>query len=108
MMTGISEASHECDYKFLYLFQVYSAILWCTEEYYIYAAIILFMALVTCSISLWEIRSNLVNIRQLARLVVKLQVVRGEEEIEVDSTDLVPGDVVVIHPGVTLPCGIQI
>lgn len=50
-----------------YVFQVFSVILWCTEEYYSYAGVIVLVTLISLGISVYETRSNLLNIQQMAK-----------------------------------------
>uniref|UniRef100_A0A8C9V095 ATPase cation transporting 13A2 n=1 Tax=Scleropages formosus TaxID=113540 RepID=A0A8C9V095_SCLFO len=89
-----------------YIFQVFSIILWMSDRYYYYAACILFISLISISISLYEIRKQSTTLRNMARLVVTVTVQRdtGEEE-NVSSEELVPGDCLLIPPeGLMLPC----
>ncbi|KAI9519380.1 hypothetical protein NQZ68_029548, partial [Dissostichus eleginoides] len=63
-----------------YIFQLFSVILWSADEYYYYAVAILFMSIISIATSLYTIKKIL-------------------------STDLVPGDVMVIPSnGTIMPC----
>ncbi|XP_036389036.1 cation-transporting ATPase 13A2 [Megalops cyprinoides] len=89
-----------------YIFQVFSIILWMSDNYYYYAACILFISLISIAVSLYEIRKQSSTLRSMARLVVNVTVRRdtGEEDT-VSSEELVPGDCIVIpEAGLLLPC----
>uniref|UniRef100_A0A8C3A359 Polyamine-transporting ATPase 13A3 n=1 Tax=Cyclopterus lumpus TaxID=8103 RepID=A0A8C3A359_CYCLU len=72
-----------------YIFQLFSVILWSADEYYYYAVAILFMSVISIATSLYTIKK-----------------VSSTKEIdEILSTDLVPGDVMVIPSnGTIMPC----
>uniref|UniRef100_A0A3B3SF29 ATPase cation transporting 13A2 n=1 Tax=Paramormyrops kingsleyae TaxID=1676925 RepID=A0A3B3SF29_9TELE len=73
-----------------YLFQIFSIILWMSDNYFYYAGCILVISLISIAISLYEIRK--VRMEQ-------------EQEESVSSVDLVPGDCVLIPPeGLLMPC----
>ncbi|XP_048839261.1 cation-transporting ATPase 13A2 isoform X2 [Brienomyrus brachyistius] len=89
-----------------YLFQIFSIVLWMSDNYFYYAGCILVISLISIAISLYEIRKQSNTLRRMAHLVVNVTVRRdsGEEEI-VSSMDLVPGDCVLIPPeGLLMPC----
>uniref|UniRef100_A0A8C7DWZ6 Polyamine-transporting ATPase 13A3 n=1 Tax=Oncorhynchus kisutch TaxID=8019 RepID=A0A8C7DWZ6_ONCKI len=68
-----------------YIFQLFSVILWSADEYYYYAVAIVFMSVISIATSLYTIKK-----------------VHIEEAL---STDLVPGDVMVIPSnGTIMPC----
>ncbi|MBN3324731.1 AT132 ATPase, partial [Atractosteus spatula] len=89
-----------------YIFQIFSVVLWISDNYYYYAICIILISLVSIAVSLYEIRKQSVTLRRMAQLVVSVLVHRasGEEE-SVNSLDLVPGDCILIPPeGLLLPC----
>uniref|UniRef100_A0A8C7C2W6 Polyamine-transporting ATPase 13A3 n=1 Tax=Oncorhynchus kisutch TaxID=8019 RepID=A0A8C7C2W6_ONCKI len=74
-----------------YIFQLFSVILWSADEYYYYAAAIVFMSVISIATSLYTIKKV-------------FSVCRANIE-EALSTDLVPGDVMVIPSnGTIMPC----
>uniref|UniRef100_A0A8C7EYL0 ATPase 13A3 n=1 Tax=Oncorhynchus kisutch TaxID=8019 RepID=A0A8C7EYL0_ONCKI len=74
-----------------YIFQLFSVILWSADEYYYYAAAIVFMSVISIATSLYTIKK--------VCLSPPLDI---EEAL---STDLVPGDVMVIPSnGTIMPC----
>ncbi|XP_037693947.1 probable cation-transporting ATPase 13A3 isoform X1 [Choloepus didactylus] len=91
-----------------YIFQLFSVILWITDEYYYYAVAIVIMSLVSVISSLYSIRKQYVMLHDMvaAHSTVRVSVCRVNEEIEeIFSTDLVPGDVMVIPlNGTVMPC----
>lgn len=79
----------------------------CAQAYYSYSLIIM-------SITLFSIVTNVVSAYQyrrrlaaLAHYTCEVQVVHGGRLLTVDSTELLPGDVIVVHPG-TLPCDVAL
>ncbi|XP_023559889.1 probable cation-transporting ATPase 13A3 isoform X1 [Octodon degus] len=91
-----------------YIFQLFSVILWSTNEYYYYALAIVIMSLVSIVTSLYSIRKQYVMLHDMVAThsTVRVSVCRVNEEIEeIFSTDLVPGDVMVIPMnGTVMPC----
>ncbi|XP_051894917.1 cation-transporting ATPase 13A2 isoform X2 [Pristis pectinata] len=89
-----------------YIFQIFSIILWITEEYYYYAGCILFISVISISISLYQTHKQSVTLQNMVKLTLNVHVRRdsGEEEM-VNSRDLVPGDCIVIpEDGIQIPC----
>ncbi|XP_053115435.1 polyamine-transporting ATPase 13A3-like isoform X2 [Hemicordylus capensis] len=91
-----------------YVFQVFSMVLWSLDDYYQYASAILFMSVVSICFSLYTIRKQYVLLHDMvaAHNIIRVTVYRGPcETEEVFSTQLVPGDVLLVPPGgLTLPC----
>ncbi|GCC19852.1 hypothetical protein chiPu_0018575 [Chiloscyllium punctatum] len=82
-----------------YIFQVFSVILWTFDDYYLYASTIVFMSVVSICTSLYTVRKQYVLLHDMvaAHNVVRVRVYRSNNTTEeVFSTDLVPGDVIVI------------
>lgn len=87
-----------------FIFQIYSVILWLTENYYYYSGAIFFIASVTAIISLKDVRANLISISEISRMEVDVTVVRDGVAKVVSSVDLQPGDIVQVPPQFVLPC----
>ncbi|XP_073751492.1 polyamine-transporting ATPase 13A3 isoform X3 [Callorhinus ursinus] len=91
-----------------YIFQLFSVVLWSTDEYYYYALAIVIMSIVSIVSSLYSIRKQYIMLHDMvaAHSTVRVSVCRVNEEIEeIFSTDLVPGDVMVIPlNGTVMPC----
>ncbi|KAM8771177.1 polyamine-transporting ATPase 13A3 isoform 2-T4 [Rhynchonycteris naso] len=91
-----------------YIFQLFSVILWCTDEYYYYALAIVIMSVVSILSSLYSIKKQYIMLHDMvaAHSTVRVSVCRvNEEKEEIFSTDLVPGDIMVIPlNGTVMPC----
>ncbi|XP_028284295.1 probable cation-transporting ATPase 13A3 isoform X2 [Parambassis ranga] len=91
-----------------YIFQLFSVILWSVEDYYYYASAIVLMSAISIATSLYTIKKQYVMLHDMvaAHSVVRVSVCRGNKDIEqAMSTELVPGDVIIIPPnGLIMPC----
>ncbi|KPP76847.1 putative cation-transporting ATPase 13A3 [Scleropages formosus] len=91
-----------------YIFQLFSVILWSTNSYYYYAGTIVFMSIVSIATSLYTIKKQYVMLHDMvaAHSVMRVSIYKADNEIEdAMSTDLVPGDVMVIPTnGTIMPC----
>jgi len=98
-----------------YIFQVFSIILWCCEDYYYYAFCIFLMSVWSTLSTLKSSKKNLKKISEMSKFTCPVVVYRkdgqGEKDQDypyknIDSSELVPGDVMVILPNElhTLPC----
>ncbi|XP_010902495.1 probable cation-transporting ATPase 13A3 isoform X2 [Esox lucius] len=96
-----------------YIFQLFSVILWTTEQYYYYAATIVLMSIVSIVTSLYTIKKQYVMLHDMVAThsVIRVSVCRGNKGSspsdveEAMSTELVPGDVIVIPAnGIIMPC----
>lgn len=93
-----------------YIFQLFSVILWYCNYYEYYASIIILATIVSLTTSVYESRSSLKCIQNMARYACKVNVYRKNSEgkkepIVMSSTELVPGDLFEIpEDGYALPC----
>nr|XP_019958108.1 PREDICTED: probable cation-transporting ATPase 13A3 isoform X2 [Paralichthys olivaceus] len=91
-----------------YIFQLFSVILWSAEDYYYYATAIVFMSVISIATSLYTIKKQYVMLHDMvaAHSVVRVSVCKGNKDIaEAMSTELVPGDVIIIPAnGMIMPC----
>ncbi|OUM58256.1 hypothetical protein PIROE2DRAFT_48109 [Piromyces sp. E2] len=94
-----------------YIFQIFSIILWCAEDYYYYAFCIFVMSVFSTYSTLKTSKENLKKISEMSKFTCPVVVVRKNENEEstfkhIDSSDLVPGDVLIIAPDEleTFPC----
>ncbi|XP_015781531.1 probable cation-transporting ATPase 13A3 isoform X2 [Tetranychus urticae] len=89
-----------------YVFQIYSILLWCFDNYYYYASCILLMSALSLGSSLIQIRRNQRQLRDTVQGVDAVTVCRGSDETEeIESSDLVPGDVIILPPyGCIMQC----
>jgi len=80
-----------------YIFQIFSIVLWLVEGYYNYSAVLIMTTVISITIAIKETRSNLLNIKKMAKYSCNINVFRVNEngqkvEIRLNSTELVPGD----------------
>ncbi|XP_068175022.1 polyamine-transporting ATPase 13A3 isoform X2 [Antennarius striatus] len=91
-----------------YIFQLFSVILWTVDEYYYYAMAIVIMSVISIATSLYTVKKQYVMLHDMvaAHSIVRVSVCRANNDIEeVMSTDLVPGDLLVIPSnGTIMPC----
>jgi len=92
-----------------YIFQVWSVVVWYLEPYIMYATAIALISLVSALVSLLSARKNLEKIQEMALFVCAVTCRRRNSEgvVEskvIESTELVPGDVVELEGNFTFPC----
>ena len=94
-----------------YLFQVFSVILWFTNQYELYASVIIITTLISLFVGAWETRKNLLNIQTMARYSCPVNILRKESFsnkasfVQRNSTELVPGDIFELQDeGLAMPC----
>jgi len=94
-----------------YIFQVFAVVLWMLDGYRAYAFCIIVVSSGSVIASLWENISNNRKIRKMARyscpIEVKMPDSTGNSATalqEIDSSGLVPGDIVKVPQGRALPC----
>ncbi|KAG8430963.1 hypothetical protein GDO86_019649, partial [Hymenochirus boettgeri] len=89
-----------------YIFQLFSIILWMCDRYYYYSACIFLISVISIALSLYETRKQSVTLRNMVRVAVSVRVRRETgEELLVNSTELVPGDCMVLPAeGILMPC----
>jgi predicted P-type ATPase len=90
-----------------YLFQYFAVIVWIIQGYVMYSIIILLITAGAVYMTTTEIVYNLRRLHDLAgkRSVVSLLLDGGLVESRSDAL-IVPGDLLIITPGLTLPCDI--
>jgi len=98
-----------------YIFQICSIIIWCTENYYYYAFCIFAMSVFSTLLTLKTSKKNLKNISEMSKFTCPVVVFRkndiGDKKYQqdheqdrdspfkhIDSSDLVPGDIMIIAP----------
>ena len=81
--------------------------LWFADGYQYYAACILIISVMSAVTSLYETRRNLKSIKKMAYYSCPVNVMKTEDEknlTQIDSVELVPGDVIEIPENDSLPC----
>lgn len=80
-----------------YVFQIFSIIIWSTDDYYYYASCIVIMSAISLATSVIQIRKNQKQLRDTVKGLDNVTVcLDGGRLVTVDSTKLVPGDIVVV------------
>ncbi|XP_049627916.1 polyamine-transporting ATPase 13A2 isoform X1 [Suncus etruscus] len=89
-----------------YGFQAFSIGLWLADHYYWYALCIFLISTISICLSLYKTRKQSQTLRDMVQLSVRVCVCRpGGEEEWVDSSQLVPGDCLVLpQEGGLMPC----
>ena len=92
-----------CD--FFFFFQVFAIVLWCFTGFAIYAAVVSCLVIYSLIDTTIEVRSNLLNIRRMSRYSISINLYESNAIKEIQSVDLVPGDVFELPPDNTaIPC----
>lgn len=80
-----------------YIFQVFSCAIWFIDDYYYYGTCIIVMSVASLVSSVIQIRRNQEQLRDTVVSTSFVKVCRGKDNYEeIDSGQLVPGDVVVV------------
>ncbi|VEN47095.1 unnamed protein product [Callosobruchus maculatus] len=80
-----------------YIFQMCSLVIWLVEDYIYYTVAIMIMSAVGITTSVIQTRKNQINLKGTVQHQESVTVCRGKDIYEeIPSTDLVPGDVIVI------------
>jgi len=88
-----------------YLFQVFSVLLWYYELYYSYATAIVIISTVSALWGTWETYQRIRDIRNMAHFSIPVVRINEKgERMNTNSSQLVPGDVIEITQGFTMPC----
>ena len=88
--------------------QLLCLILWVNDNYYIYAIVVFVLSITSAVLNLIIIRSHFMNLRSMTNNGFTIEVIRvnnyQKEKLSIKSKDLVPGDIIVLENGLTLPC----
>lgn len=87
-----------------YIFQIFSVLLWLIDGYTIYAGCILLVSTIGVTAQMVENIFNNTKIRKMARYTCKIQKKSEKGLVDVDSSVLLPGDIVVVPECCSLPC----
>ena len=82
-------------------------VLWMVDGYRSYASCILVMSIASATMELYSTVKNLRKIRKMAQYSCPVKVMRSGNENdlkEIESTMLVPGDVIEVPENVSIPC----
>lgn len=92
-----------------FIFQLLSIIIWYMSEYYSFASVTLVVSIFSAGFNLVTIRSNLIRVHELVYFRSTVDVYRREKGMYVKmtgipSTNIVPGDLLVIKEHYRMPC----
>ncbi|KAI6224422.1 Cation-transporting ATPase [Aphelenchoides fujianensis] len=89
-----------------YIFQVFSVLIWYSDDYAYYASIIVGMSVLSISMDVYQIRRQEQKLRSMVHSEDVVDVLRnGGNKQQISSSMLVPGDVLLIPPhGCILQC----
>lgn len=88
-----------------YMFQVFSIFLWLADDYYYYASCIFIISLISVANTLAETKSTIRRLKEISKFLCEIRVWRNEFWKQINSNELVPGDVFEVDPSLnTLPC----
>ncbi|KAK6204356.1 cation translocating P-type ATPase [Scheffersomyces amazonensis] len=88
-----------------YVFQVFSIFLWLADDYYYYASCIFFISMISITNSLIETKSTIKRLQEISRFSCDVRVWRNGFWKQIDSKELVPGDVFEVDPSLSIiPC----
>lgn len=88
-----------------YVFQVFSIFLWLADNYYYYATCIFIISVVSIANTLAETKSTINRLKEVSRFNCEVRVWRNNFWKQIDSNELVPGDVFEVDPSLNLlPC----
>ncbi|PWN47581.1 hypothetical protein IE53DRAFT_335199 [Violaceomyces palustris] len=93
-----------------YVFQIYSIVLWCNDDYVPYAIVIAVVSIIGIVITTVTTKRAIERMRRVSRFSSPVSVLRDSGWVTIDSEDLVPGDVVDLNqpraPMGCLPCDV--
>jgi len=104
---GMFELLKEGIFHPFFIFQIFSCVLWVFEEYYVYACAIFLMSMVSLIFNLVQTRDTVVAVRKLAVYECQVEAFR-DQWVQISSKELVPGDLVKIKEGVTMPADVAL
>ena len=92
----------------LYLFQLFSIVLWFIDEYFYYTCSVTFMMAITLAMSFYEILTEESGVDKMVDDECEIMVTRQDEDgnqldKKVSSSTLVPGDIIHLRPEISLP-----
>lgn len=88
-----------------YIFQVFSIFLWLADDYYYYATCIFLISMISIINSLIETKSTMKRLQEISKFNCEVRVWRNEFWKQIDSNELVPGDLFEVDPSLNvIPC----
>ncbi|CAD6185047.1 unnamed protein product [Caenorhabditis auriculariae] len=88
-----------------YIFQLGSVILWFCDDYQFYASVIVIISLGSIFLALRDLRKQERKVIKMTKSSICVEVLRDGNVREVDASELVPGDIMLLAPhGTVMPC----
>jgi len=87
-----------------YIFQIYSCALWYWDDYRYYASAIVIITTISLTTSLVQTKKNLRNLKNIAFYSCKVETLRNNQWESLESSELVPGDIIEVPQGSKMPC----
>ncbi|CAI2356256.1 unnamed protein product [Caenorhabditis sp. 36 PRJEB53466] len=88
-----------------YLFQAFSVTLWYIDQYAYYATVIIIITVGSAGYSVYAMRKQEKRIRTLVGDSPMVTLRRGGEDIDIDASQIVPGDIIILPShNFVLPC----
>ncbi|KAH8547645.1 hypothetical protein BGW37DRAFT_230305 [Umbelopsis sp. PMI_123] len=87
-----------------YVFQIFSILLWCMDNYYYYAFCIFIISAVSIISTLLETKKTIKRMREMSRFECNVRVMRNNIWRSTSSHDLAVGDIIDITTLHTFPC----
>eukprot|EP00359_Climacostomum_virens_P002028 CAMPEP_0204900222 /NCGR_PEP_ID=MMETSP1397-20131031/2339_1 /ASSEMBLY_ACC=CAM_ASM_000891 /TAXON_ID=49980 /ORGANISM="Climacostomum Climacostomum virens, Strain Stock W-24" /LENGTH=965 /DNA_ID=CAMNT_0052068327 /DNA_START=654 /DNA_END=3550 /DNA_ORIENTATION=- len=86
------------------LFEFGACALWYYDGFYYYISVILLITIISLASSLYFAMRSQFKIHDMALYECDVEIMRGDSIMIVNSSELVPGDVLVITAGMKMPC----
>ena len=79
--------------KPFFLLQYIICVIWILLDIWIFSVIMLIFSFITTSVNYLLLYLSFKKIKEMAEKVFKVQVIRNGNKVEIDSNELVPGDI---------------
>ncbi|CAD8065143.1 unnamed protein product [Paramecium primaurelia] len=86
------------------IFQFSALALWAYDDYLNYSLFILAITIIQIGIELRDVRQNLLKIQRMIRFNVNVKVIRNNNQITIQSKELIPGDLLIIEGHTKISC----
>lgn len=93
-----------------FIFQVCAVCIWFRNSYVEYAIFIILITIVSLINSIYETRCSHIKMNEISKLEYKVSIIsrnptsREPYERTINSSNLLPGDLIILKPGMVLPC----
>ncbi|KAF7456364.1 membrane ATPase [Cryptosporidium felis] len=93
-----------------FIFQIVAVLVWFKNSYVEYAVCIILITSLSLMNSVYETRCSHLKMNKMSKLDYKVSIISKVSSSEIpceqiiDSSDLLPGDLLILRPGMVLPC----